>query len=424
MKLISWMGAPFRRFFSGEGALPPAESAVPINLVLLDATRRVLVETREMRMRPEGGVPLNLAQDGPAVGCVRQVLSEMFKGGVLIPGKTIEVVFDPKVQKGLAEGVLEVVPASNGGYYADARQTADGRFAGKGRIVESESAKRVGVAAFQLVSIAVAQYHLAEINESLVGLRKAIEAIRQEAEAKELATLLGDVRYLDECVENALRGRATQLPLEKRVKVEDVYKGVLNQLQYMPGELQRLGQEISAFNTTNMVGLVTDGRLEELERVVKDWEPAVRRFQVLGEVACKVSLVRAWQNPDDAYFAGELAKDMQKVSDAFSGLSLNLSDKLNDAALKPVWVGLDKFFDHMTRITTRREVLQRQMNSTHDFFRKAMEWQKAAIEGVAGGMQCAVTLGGRGEIVEVVLLDHSRSTRTPVATAQTTSAAR
>jgi hypothetical protein len=131
---------------------------------------QIILQTREVARLPIEA--RRVGTDPVAIQRGQQLAADLFKGVSTLPGKTIEVVFDPKILQGLQGGVLEVMPAAKGGTYAIARNVETGRTAGQGRLIQGGGARQLAAGLFHLASIAIWP-----ISTAILRISKAWQAI-------------------------------------------------------------------------------------------------------------------------------------------------------------------------------------------------------------------------------------------------------
>ena len=68
---------------------------------------------------------------------------------------------------------------------------SSGKFVGKGRLIEGGKARQIASGAFQLVSIAVAQSHLADIERSLGVIKDSISDVLKILQNEKRANITG-----------------------------------------------------------------------------------------------------------------------------------------------------------------------------------------------------------------------------------------
>lgn len=173
-------------------ARPEAQSG---DFELLDERGTVFIAGKELVSMPVGGTELPPTEGAGKL--LTHLASDIFKGTVSIPGKTLEVVFKPEIQAGLRDGSLRLMKTNSGEALADAVSTASGKVAGKGRVIQTGQVKQLAAGAFQLVSIAVAQSHLADIERSLTALKGGINQVLDNMEAADVASIKGGIGYLE-----------------------------------------------------------------------------------------------------------------------------------------------------------------------------------------------------------------------------------
>lgn len=201
---------------------PPSRQLVPVDdptvagdLVVLGVNGEVMLACREIDYLPPSPHP-DEEENGVALNRARQLSTDLIRGSMMLPGKTVEIVFDPAIQRGLSSGTFEVVKVASGdGQRLMARTVDSKKFVGQGRFIAAGKLKQLGVGAFHIVSIAVAQAHLAEINKNLEEIKGGIKDIRDFMEIKDNAQLTGTVEYLEYIVDFIRRmDSPDQLPIE------------------------------------------------------------------------------------------------------------------------------------------------------------------------------------------------------------------
>jgi hypothetical protein len=128
----------------------------------------------------------------------RQLALDAGKAALLVPGRTLEVIFKPEIQAGLKKGTLVLMTTKDGETLADAIDATTKRVAGKGRLVEGGKVRQLASAGFQLLSIAVAQAHLAEIADGLRALNSKLDSITNRLESNDVAEIEGPIGYIRE----------------------------------------------------------------------------------------------------------------------------------------------------------------------------------------------------------------------------------
>lgn len=181
--------------------VPPAQLELPVDEMLgapgifsvADQSGVVVFKGSEIGAIPSGVHHLDIKND--IVQRTGRIASELFKGAVSIPGKSIEIIFKPEIQAGLSEGTYTLMKTKAGETLADAVNSS-GTIVGKGRVIETGKLRQLAAGSYQLVSIVVAQSHLADIERSLAALQGAVGAVLDNLEAGDRANITGSINYL------------------------------------------------------------------------------------------------------------------------------------------------------------------------------------------------------------------------------------
>lgn len=158
---------------------------------------------------------------------ITHLVSDMVKGAISVPNKTLELVFSPEVQKGLGSDTYEMMTPKNGlgGIFADVVDKKSRKIVGKGRLIEGGKVRQLASGAFQLVSIAVAQSHLADINDSLSKLNGAVESIINHLDNDDKSKISGALEYLKGIAEDIAQYKSAEaLSAQKKVIIESIIK--------------------------------------------------------------------------------------------------------------------------------------------------------------------------------------------------------
>ncbi|HDR1890159.1 TPA: hypothetical protein QB634_001205, partial [Pasteurella multocida] len=135
--------------------------------------------------------------DKEGIKQLQSLVGESFKSLAIVPNRALEVYFKPEIAKGLKDRTYKLME-SKGEKLADAVIDKPGLkpVVGKGRIKTNVS-KQIAAAGFQLLSFAVAQSHLDNINSHLYEIEALCNAIRLNNENNELGKITGNIQYLE-----------------------------------------------------------------------------------------------------------------------------------------------------------------------------------------------------------------------------------
>jgi hypothetical protein len=189
-------------------------------LHLFNQNKTELIQITERANQPQNLQPLDI--NNPSVKQVVNLASDCMKGVIGLPNNTVEILFKPEIQEGLDENIYRLMTTNQGETLADVID-ANGAIVGKGRIVEAGRTKQLLGGAFQLVSIAVAQSHLSDINRSLGQIQSSIERVLERMESNARSEIHGAIAYLIDVIEFMKRQEVPEnLPFAKRMKIEDI----------------------------------------------------------------------------------------------------------------------------------------------------------------------------------------------------------
>lgn len=175
-----------------------------------------IVESREIHQIPTKAHNIDIT-DGN-VHRIKHLASDLFKGASSIQNKTVEIVFKNDIQKGLAEGTYKLMNTKTGEVLADAVDSS-GKIVGKGRVIEVGKMRQLASGAFQLVSIAVAQSHLADIEKSLSSIKDSISELLIKHENEDKSRITGAFDYLSEIAQHMKELRSPdELSQQKKSK--------------------------------------------------------------------------------------------------------------------------------------------------------------------------------------------------------------
>ena len=162
---------------------------------IVDENGRAVIKATELSEMPSRAY--NIVSSESAINRVQHMAADLFKGFVGTPNKTVSVVFKPEIQKGLSNGAYTLLRTNSGEILLDAVDSS-GKIVGKGRMIQGGRASQLAAGAFQLVSIAVAQSHLNDIEKSLTDIKSSLTEIIDRQENEDKSKITGAYDYLAE----------------------------------------------------------------------------------------------------------------------------------------------------------------------------------------------------------------------------------
>lgn len=263
------------------------------NVDLIDSGGVVVMNVAEM-----SGIPFTARRLDPSsdeINRLGQLASDLLKAGVSTPGKTIRLVFKPEIAQGLKDGTYTLMRTKSGEVLADAVDVT-GRVAGKGRIVQAGSARQLAAGAFQLVSIAVAQAHLADIEHSLGEIKGGISELIDRLETTDQSSISGAIAYLSEIAQHMKDvRRPIELSSEKSHVIENINQMGFVWRNKIQGDLASLTQRIKKVTDKDTLG--TENTHKELLSLVQKIQPLLVRYGLLLQLAAVTNMIVTYLDP-------------------------------------------------------------------------------------------------------------------------------
>lgn len=265
----------------------------------------------------------HLDSSSEEVNRLSQLASDFIKAGGSIPGKTIKLVFKPEIAQGLKDGTYTLMRTQSGEVLADAVD-ATGQVIGKGRVVQAGSARQIAAGAFQLVSIAVAQAHLADIERSLKSIKSGIAELLNRLEATDQSSISGAIAYLNEVAQHM---KDSEVPIELSSEKSHVIESI-NQMGFtwrdkVQCDLINLTQQVKILKDADKFG--TGNTHQELRKLVDKVHPLLNRYDLLLQLAAVTSMIVAYLDP-----AGQKYTRMRPEVDEWTKLVENFCSELKN----------------------------------------------------------------------------------------------
>lgn len=260
---------------------------------LVDSEGVVVMNVEEMSGIPFTARRLDSSSD--EINRLGQLASDFLKAGVSVPGKTIRLVFKPEIAQGLKDGTYTLMQTKSGEVLADAVDVT-GKVAGKGRIVQAGSARQLAVGAFQLVSIAVAQAHLADIERSLGKIKDGISELIDRLEGTDQSSISGAIAYLSEIAQHMKSvQRPIELSSEKSHVIESINHMAFTWRNKVKSDLTDLTRRIGDLTDKDTFG--TESTHKELRNLVQKIQPLLVRYGLLLQLAAVTNMIVTYLDP-------------------------------------------------------------------------------------------------------------------------------
>lgn len=230
---------------------------------------------------------------------INNLVSQPIQGIINTHGRTIELVFQPEIQKGLKNGSLKMMQTNAGETLADTVHVSGskaGKIAGKGRIVEGGKLKRLATGSFQVVSLIVAQAHLADINKNLAEIKTAVNSLIEKVDNHNLAKIDGRIHYLEGIIEKMHRGDFDyDISLQIKNKIEDTVADAYEWQSILLADLKKLNSDVDILKDSDTFGTgETYLKLKELSEKIF---PLIVRRNILLKMASLMAYIQACIDP-------------------------------------------------------------------------------------------------------------------------------
>lgn len=369
----------------------------------------VLFEDRHLAVMGLDAFPkhaLTLPPNSPAISRLRQLALDSGKAAVFLPGQTLQVVFKPEIQKGLQNGAYTLMKTKQGETLADAVSTSSSKIVGKGRLTQSGKVRQFAAAGFQLVSIAVAQAHLAEIAEGMRALNTKLDSITNRLEANDIAEIRGSIDYVRSIATVVHENHDPQaLSSEMAQNLEATIRHSHTWLQKLLGHLTELVKEARALEDLDTFG--TGKTFDALKDIVSRARALADRRAFYSDFTSTVNLLTSYIDPKRTRFT-QAQTTSQEWDQLMQTLATVLAKKASELFKD------DVVFNRESTLSSRRSEVNKELDAltaearevnTQSSARTArIEHTLAALQAPDKPVRLALTFDAKGEVVEAGLL--------------------
>ena len=320
------------------------------------------------------------------------IISDFVKGGVGIPNKTVEIVFKPEIAEGLKDGTFILMKTKNGETLADAIDAAGKQVVGKGRIVEGGKLKQLSVGAFNLLSIAVAQSHLASIESSLSDIKGQLKDIKNKLNANDYSELKGAIDYYTEIKDKiSLNNSPSDLSGNITNSIEALHKDSHIWRCKIFKDFEDLNSKLENVRSLDTFG--TENTFKKLMELMREVELISERYTLLLQLSLISKAVLYYVDPSSIKFTNlkveletwsQLVYEFEKniiskadavFSDAFFNENSTLESRKNNILLQAKLYRIE-IIGHANFFTESYSRLESQMSSMFDAgeFKLALEF--------------------------------------------------
>lgn len=378
------------------------DNDIGCNLAVQNEIGINVVESREINHIPVRAHKIN--NSDKAINRVRHLASDLFKGVSSVSNKTVEIVFKPDIQNGLMDGTYTLMKTQTGEVLADA-VNAKGTIVGKARLMQSGKARQIASGAFQLVSIAVAQSHLSDIELSLSAIKDLIAEMAERQENEEKANITGAFDYLREVADHMRELRGVEdFPLHKKTIIESIIRDSYVWRNKLEEDISLLIKQISDLEDLDTFGTgVTYKRLKEL---VAKINPLLRRRELFLNLTSAIILVSTYLDPS--------RREFSKIDPGDDNWSSFMEEFKSAVASKEATLISKSFWNSGETLELRKEKIK---SMSAEYVRLSVDQQRNFIsaQGVLekslntlissnGHVRVAISFDGRGEVTEAAIV--------------------
>ena len=302
------------------------------NLALFDDNGLKVLESREIEKIPARAHIVDSSSS--AINRIKHLAADLFKSTAGIPNKTVEVIFKPEIHQGLVDGTYTLMKTKSGEVLADAVD-ASNKVVGKARLIQGGKAMQIAGGAFQLVSIAVAQSHLADIERCLSAIKVSISEVLERQENEDKARITGAFDYLREISAHMKELRCPdELPQQKRNAIEGIIKDSYAWRNKLEEDMTSLINQISNHTDLDMFG--TGDTFESLKRLIERIRPLLKRRELFLNLASAINFVTAYLDPAKRDYS-KINVNEDRWADLIDQFKNSVLDRESTLMEKPFW---------------------------------------------------------------------------------------
>ena len=289
-----------------------------------------------------------------AVGGISHLLSDITKGTISVSNKTIELVFSPEVIEGIKNRNLYIAEGR-----AWVKNVTTERFAGHAHIVEVGQTAQFLTGGYQLLSIAVAQSHLADIEKRLYSIDNSLKQIIEKLELEDKSRIQGAISYIKSILENIKKNDyKKELSPAQKNQIEQKNSDILHWRDKLLLEFDILVNDVYKIGNIDTFG--TENIFNELKKVIKDRiNPLKDRYSLLIELNLLLTILIKYIDPEDKEFT-KIDINLDEFSKKIELISKSIEDK-QQSKLKSI-------FNKDYTLEDRKKVLDLLQNKYKDDF--------------------------------------------------------
>ena len=246
---------------------------------------------------------------------IKHLISDITKGIIGTSNQTVELVFSPEVQKGLANGTYKLLDNR-----AIVVNSTGGRIKEHATILKSGQGKQLLTGGYQLLSVAVAQSHLADIEKRLKNIENTLNDIKTHLENDDISKLLGSIKYIISEVKNE-----SDLTDIRKNKIEDIKYKAFQWREKLSLEISDCLKKIKNIQHKDTFG--TENIYKEIASIIKDDMSRLKyKYELLMELHILLTMLDNFINPSENGFK-TINLDLEDISIKIQDFYPSLEDK-------------------------------------------------------------------------------------------------
>lgn len=305
-----------------------------------------------------------------SVGGVSHLLSDTLKGYIGTSSKEtlekaiVEIVFSKEVTQGIANGTYTLSSKGTVAYNV-AKYTGTTGSKEHGEAIITKTVETTGqttqflTGSYQLLSIAVAQSHLADIEKRLYSIDNSLKQIIEKLELEDKSRIQGAISYIKTILETIKRNDyKKELSSPQKNQIEQKNSDILHWRDKLLLEFEILVNDVNKIGNIDTFG--TENLFNELKKVIKDRiNPLKDRYSLLIELNLLLNILTKFIDPEDKEFT-KIDINLDEFSKKIELISKSIEDK-QQSKLKSI-------FNKDYTLQDRKKVLDLLQNRYKDDF--------------------------------------------------------
>ncbi|MBY0446900.1 MAG: hypothetical protein K2Q15_17020, partial [Burkholderiales bacterium] len=295
-----------------------------------------------------------------------------------------------------------------GGTRLIARDPITKKIAGHGRVIEGSRFKQVAAGAFHILSIAVAQSHLDDINRSLGEINNKLDYLVGYLKDKDLAQLRGTVKYLEYIVNKMNEhGSPESIPSEKKNQLEAIRRDVMVWAEQHCSEITAIKMKIKNQADIDSWG-GTENTHKALINLKQDLQHLVEYKNLLLRIISLVEIGTLYIDPfADVNEHDQIRRETNRSMHELEGALHELRDKANTLLAKSLWNKEETISQRRGEVLNGQVDVLKQLTSGQNEFIGSIDLLNSQIKRFRSDgneFKMALTFDEKGEVQQVAMV--------------------